>query len=130
MGEGINRALFSSVNHSWETPDNVYADLNEEFGFNFDPCNRDSIWDGLSIDWGTVTFVNPPYKRIIEWIEKGICEAKWGNTSVFLLPSRTDTKWFHLCLEKADEIRFIKGRLKFKGAKNNAPFPSVVIVFK
>lgn len=27
------------------------------------------------------------------------------------------------------DIRFIRGRLKFGGAKNSAPFPSVVVVF-
>lgn len=31
---------------------------------------------------------------------------------------------------KATDIRFIKGRLKFGGSKNSAPFPSVIVIFK
>jgi len=46
-----------------------------------------------------------------------------------LIPSRTDTKYWHDYIMKADEIRFIKGRLKFGNAKNSAPFPSCVVVF-
>lgn len=46
-----------------------------------------------------------------------------------LLPARTDTKWFHdHCYGKA-EIRFIKGRLKFEGATQPAPFPSMVVIW-
>jgi site-specific DNA-methyltransferase (adenine-specific) len=29
----------------------------------------------------------------------------------------------------ANEILFVKGRLKFGGSKNSAPFPSMVVVF-
>lgn len=48
-----------------------------------------------------------------------------------LIPARTDTKWFHDYVYKKDrvEVRFIKGRLKFEGAKNSAPFPSMVVIF-
>jgi hypothetical protein len=31
---------------------------------------------------------------------------------------------------KASQIFFVKGRLKFGGATNGAPFPSAVVVFK
>lgn len=48
-----------------------------------------------------------------------------------LLPARTDTKWFHeYILEPGHEVRFIKGRLKFGGSKNSAPFPSMVVIFR
>jgi len=30
---------------------------------------------------------------------------------------------------KADTVKFIKGRLKFDGHKNSAPFPSAIVVF-
>jgi site-specific DNA-methyltransferase (adenine-specific) len=46
-----------------------------------------------------------------------------------LLPARTDTKWFHDYCKQAKEIRFIKGRLKFSGSQNAAPFPSMIVVF-
>ena len=74
-------------------------------------------------------FCNPPYGRKIgEWVRKGYEEAKRGAFVVMLLPARTDTQWFHdYCLN--GEIRFIKGRLRFGGSKQNAPFPSMVVVF-
>ena len=47
---------------------------------------------------------------------------------VCLVPARTDTaRWFDYCAK--GEIRFIRGRLKFGGSKNAAPFPSAMIVF-
>jgi hypothetical protein len=126
----FNRTLFSSAKQNWETPDDVYAALDEEFHFDFDPCHKDSIWDGLIIEWGKSNFVNPPYRHEIgKWLKKGHAESLDGKLSVFLIPSRTDTRWFHdYCLNA--EIRFIKGRLKFKGAKWSAPFPSMVVVFR
>ena len=75
--------------------------------------------------------MNPPYGREIpKWVEKAYESAKSGEaTVVCLLPSRTDTKWWHDHVMKADTIRFIKGRLKFDGHKNSAPFPSVIAIF-
>lgn len=87
--------------------------------------------DGLKQDWIGTCWMNPPYgKTISKWVEKAYNEhIKHGSTVVCLLPSRTDTKWFHdYCMK--GEIRFIKGRLKFGGSKNSAPFPSVVVIFK
>ena len=45
-----------------------------------------------------------------------------------LLPARTDTKWWGDVMQ-ATELRFIKGRLKFGGSKNCAPFPSVIAIW-
>lgn len=56
---------------------------------------------------------------------------KRSKIIVFLIPSRTDTKWWHdIVLKRAMEIRFVKGRLKFGENKNSAPFPSVIVIFK
>ena len=52
-----------------------------------------------------------------------------GTTVVCLVPARTDTKWWHEYAMKG-EIEFIRGRLKFGDAKNSAPFPSAVVVFR
>jgi site-specific DNA-methyltransferase (adenine-specific) len=57
--------------------------------------------------------------------------AREADVAVFLIPARTDTRWFHeIVMPYAKEIRFIKGRLKFGGAKNSAPFPSMIVVFE
>jgi site-specific DNA-methyltransferase (adenine-specific) len=127
----ISRILFSSASDNWATPDDVYNKLNEEFNFNFDPCplNNNPDFDGLTVDWGSSTFVNPPYSDIKKWCEKSYNEWKKGKTVVMLIPSRTDTRYWHDYIMKATEIRFIKGRLKFGSSKNSAPFPSAIIVF-
>lgn len=126
-----NQVHFSSARHDWKTPKAVYQTLDAEFGFDFDPCPINPKFDGLSIDWGGVNFVNPPYGRQIpKWIEKGYEEYQKGKTVVFLIPSRTDTKWWHDFLMKADEIRFIRGRLKFDDGKYPAPFPSAIVIFR
>lgn len=76
-------------------------------------------------------FCNPPYGRVIGlWVEKAYTESKKPDTLVvMLIPARTDTKWFHDYIYGKAEIRFIKGRLKFGGCKNAAPFPSMVVIF-
>ncbi len=123
---------FSSQRLDWKTPKAVYQILDAEFRFDFDPCPTNPTFDGLSVAWGNCNFVNPPYGREIpKWIKRGYYQWSVANkTVVFLIPSRTDTKWWHEYCMKATEIRFIKGRLKFDGHKNSAPFPSAIIIFK
>ena len=135
--------MFSSATDQWATPQNFFDELNEEFSFNLDPC-ADSTnhkcekyftkeQNGLSQDWGGYcVFCNPPYGReISKWVQKSYEESqKEDTTVVMLIPARTDTKWFHEYIYNKAEIRFLKGRLKFGDAKNSAPFPSMVVVFK
>lgn len=127
----INKSvLFRSQSVEWQTPLAVYEKLHSEFQFDFDPCASDAADDGLTVgSWkGKRAFCNPPYgPGLGEWLERGL-EA---DLAVFLLPARTDTKWFHdLVIPKAKEIRFIKGRLKFGSATENAPFPSMLVIFR
>ncbi len=132
---------FSSKSNEWETPSDLFNELNNEFSFTLDPCctletaKCDAFYtkeyDGLSKPWtGHNVFMNPPYGReIIKWMEKAYNESKAENTMVVcLVPARTDTKWWHEYAMKG-EIRFIKGRLKFGGHKNSAPFPSAIVIF-
>ena len=126
------RVHFSSQRLDWKTPKALYKILNAEFKFDFDPCPVNPNFNGLDIQWGKSNFVNPPYGReISKWIWKGYEEHCLDNvTVVFLIPSRTDTRWWHDYCMKADEIRFIKGRLKFDDQKNSAPFPSAIVIFR
>lgn len=128
----MNRVLFSSQSDHWSTPHAVFEGLTSEFNFDFDPCPLAADVDGRKIAWSGRVFCNPPYSRIGEFIRRGLHYLTQGQCEVlvFLLPSRTDTGWFHDFCLKADEIRFIRGRLKFGKAKNNAPFPSMIVVFK
>lgn len=135
-------ALFSSNSDEWETPQHLFDELNREFDFDLDPCathenHKCLIYyteeqDGLKQDWrGHKVFCNPPYSKIDMWVEKAYREGTKDNTIVCLLiPSRTDTKYFHDYILHRSEIRFVKGRIKFGDAKNSAPFPSMVVVFR
>lgn len=133
MGRLPNRSRqikvhFSSLTDHWSTPKSVYDALDKEFKFTDDPCPIGGN-GGLEREWGTRTFVNPPYSQLKAWIKKGYEESQKGKTVVMLIPSRTDTVAWHDYVMKAKEIRFIKGRLKFGGAKNSAPFPSAIVIF-
>jgi len=114
-----NRNLEHSDN--WQTPDDLYNKLNEEFNFDFDPCplfHDISIFDGLEIEWGMSNFINPPYSRKLKeaFVIKAIEESKKGKLCVLLLPVSTSTKLFHdHILPNQQEIRFLRGRVKFKG---------------
>jgi site-specific DNA-methyltransferase (adenine-specific) len=133
----INSGLFTSNTDQWATPQDFFDKLNDEFHFDLDVCatpenakcekyfTKDD--DGLSQQWGGVVYCNPPYGREIgKWVKK--C-SEYEGVSVMLLPARTDTRWFHDYIYGKSEIRFIKGRLKFGGSKNSAPFPSMVVIF-
>ena len=132
--------MFSSKTDLWETPQDLFDKLNNEFHFTLDVCATpenakcDSFYtkeqDGLSQPWKGVVWCNPPYGRQIgEWVRRAFHASVSGSTVVMLLPARTDTRWFHEYIYGKAEIRFIRGRLKFGGSKNSAPFPSMVVVF-
>ena len=135
--------MFSSKTDMWSTPQEFYDKLNDEFNFTLDPCATennakcDNFFtvddDGLKQDWsGNIVFCNPPYGRAIkEWVKKSYEESLKKNTTVvMLIPSRTDTIYFHDFIYGKAEIRFIKGRLKFGDTKNSAPFPSIVVIYR
>lgn len=136
--------MFSSKTDDWDTPQNFFDSLNLEFSFNLDPCANtenhkcDRFFteadDGLKQDWGGSTvFCNPPYGRNMtgKWIQKAYEESQKPNTvCVCLVPSRTDTRWFHEYVLGKSEIRFVKGRLKFGAGINPAPFPSMVVIYR
>lgn len=134
--------LFKSNSDEWSTPDDVFAELDNEFHFDLDPCADDSNHkcqkyftihdDGLKNSWGGYrVFCNPPYSRISDWVRKAYYESLKDNTLVCLLiPARTDTRYFHDYIYQRSEIRFVKGRIKFGDSKYNAPFPSMVVIFR
>ena len=130
---------FSSKTDLWATPQKFFDKYNDIYNFTLDVCANDdnakcskyfTIEDnGLAHTWGGVCWMNPPYGREIgEWMKKAYESSLQGATVVCLVPSRTDTKWWHDYAMKG-EIEFIKGRLKFGDAKNSAPFPSAIVIF-
>lgn len=138
------KVMFSSKTDQWATPQEFFDKLNEEFHFTLDPCadefnhKCDRFFtekeNGLVQDWsGETVFCNPPYGRETKkWVQKCFKEVHEGGCpcAVMLIPSRTDTQWFHQYIYQKAEVRFVKGRLKFGDSKNSAPFPSMVVVFR
>jgi len=117
------------------TPDDLLQTIKDEFGELYDPCPNNFIECGLVADWASqphVVYCNPPYTRgeIRTWVEKCFQEYEQGATIVLLIPSYTDTSYFHKYIYPHAEIRFIRGRLKFKGYNRKASFPSMLCIFR
>lgn len=130
----------SSATCEWETPQDFFEKLNEEYHFVLDVCATPENakceryftkeQDGLKQEWSGVCWMNPPYgKGIGNWMRKAYESTFGGATVVCLVPARTDTAWWHDYAMKG-KITFIRGRLKFGGQKNSAPFPSAIVVFE
>lgn len=131
----FNMGMRTRKKQDYNTPSQIYKVLDAEFHFDCDPClvHNGSIVekDMLGSDWGQSNFVNPPYKYIEKWIKKGFEEWKKAKVIVFLIPSRTDNSWWHdYVMTYAEEVRFIRRRIKFEGAKWDAPFASCIVIFR
>lgn len=150
----MNPVHYSSKSNEWATPQDLFDRLNAEFHFALDAAatNENAKCElfysertnALAQDWtefvkhGAV-FCNPPYGRELwRWVVKCTYAAQQGLTVVCLIPARPDTKywaewiWDHErhAPRPGVEVRFLKGRVKFGGAKAGAPFPSAVVVFR
>lgn len=126
----------------WSTPQALYDFWARIYRFEIDvaatpenakcPRSFDTDADGLVQPWAPATcWMNPPYGAgLPRWIAKADREARLGATIVALLPARTDTAWWHDYIDGKRWVRFLRGRVTFEGAKHNAPFPSVIVVFQ
>jgi len=151
--------LMSSGNKEWETPRDLFETVSSNVGgFAIDIAatpknalcryyyteNDDALADGSG--WSHLGrgpyWCNPPYGLgIYHWTEKAVAQQLIGNFGVFLLPARTDTRWFHDHVYRQPGVSFelIRGRLMFtlggkpildkKGKPTSATFPSVLISY-
>lgn len=135
----MNSGMFTSKTDLWSTPQDLFDVLDSIYHFTIDVCAAPENAkceryftpedDGLSQSWNGICWMNPPYGRQIgKWLRKAYESAQNGATVVCLIPARTDTAWWHDYVMKGN-VRFLRGRLKFGGAKNSAPFPSAIVVF-
>jgi phage N-6-adenine-methyltransferase len=148
----MDKVMYSSKSNEWETPEDLFNELDAEFHFTLDPCcthenaKCDKHYtiddDGLSKSWtGETVFMNPPYGRDIgKWIRKAYEESLNGAVVVCLIPARTDTSYWHDFVTRG-EVRFIRGRVKFQNRLlpswrsdgshkvSGAPFPSAIVVY-
>ena len=135
--------MVSSNTNEWGTPQKLFDFLNQKFNFTLDPCCTHETAkcekhytiedDGLSKSWADeVVFMNPPYGgHTRSWLEKAHLESEKGATVVCLIVSATDrTYWHDLISKKADEIWFLRGRIKFGGKNTTAPFASSIVIFR
>jgi len=130
---------YSSEADDWSTPEDLFRLLDEEFRFDLDVCATAANakcgrffgpdCDGLVQDWMGTCWMNPPYgDEISRWVAKAFFSSERDATVVCLVPARVDTSWWwDYC--RYGEIRFLKGRLRFSGTPNSAPFPSAVVIF-
>ena len=149
MNSKTREVMFSSKDHNWRTPLELYNSLCFEFDFKLDACtSTDNPLgtpefytiedDGLKKDWKTWTFVNPPFRNCDLWTDKAVQQLANYIGSVMLLPSRTGTAWFHRNIwnkgmyrpQYGREVRFLEKRLKFSDSGNSAPFDSMIVVFR
>lgn len=139
MDKNTIKLFGSKKTDDWQTPPEIYKELDEEFDFDFDPCPLNPIKDGLKIDWGKRNFVNPPYSKVKQFLIKAEHEIKkeWGaDLCVFLVFANTDTKWFHEHIYNKPnvKIRFLKGRVKFldrDGKRSNSAMrPSMIVIME
>jgi phage N-6-adenine-methyltransferase len=136
----------SSVDQSWQTPPELLEALYRVFQrFDLDPCaprkTRPAVRarthytaedDGLSLPWHGTVFVNPPYGRTLAaWVAKAHQEAASGRARVVvaLLPARPDTRYWHEHIAGEATVYFLRGRLRFGGSEQSAPFPSALAIW-
>jgi hypothetical protein len=140
----VNAGLFTSATPEWYTPDHIIARVIQVFGqIDLDPCSNSNdpnvanvlalnYWtiddNGLAQPWHGNVYMNPPYgDEIPGWVGRLIGAKETGEIiqGIALLPARTDTAWFQPLFDYP--ICFVRGRLRFSGAENSAPFPSAVV---
>ncbi len=137
----LQPVYFRQKTDEWETPPDLFAELDAEFGFTLDvaalPDNAkcEEFFtpgeDGLKQEWTGVCWMNPPYGLALrEWVKKAYESSQQGATVVCLVPARTDTLWWQDYVQGKAEVRFLRGRVKFGGIENSAPFPSAIVIFR
>ena len=141
----FDKNRFRTENQSWETPQELFNLLNEEFSFDVDLAGNKSNakcpnfiskeQDALKQEWNGVCWLNHPYggnkeNSLKNWVKKSYEESrKGGCIVVMLIPARTNTEWWHEYCMKAKEIRLVRGRPKFKGNIHGLPQPLAIIIF-
>jgi len=113
--------------HYWLTPPDLYAELNAQFSFDFDPCPypKPEAFDGLTCEWGQSSYVNPPFGSIIHegkkkgptaWARKAIIEANKGKSVVLVYPI---DKWVLMLLAAGAKVTNL-GDVRWLATEDNS----------
>lgn len=126
MSKNIGACLSHNTDN-WRTPTKIYNYFINVLGC-VDCFPYCSDYDELKNDYfDNKLFINPPFSKMSAVVDWALKQYKDNNCEVYLLiPSRTDTKYFHKLLSFNPLIFFVKGRLKFNDS-NSAPFPSMLV---
>ncbi|CBA14747.1 DNA N-6-adenine-methyltransferase [Xanthomonas albilineans] len=124
---------------NWRTPQSIFDALHDEFQFTLDGASEPG--NGLlplastadeQIDWtGHRVFCNPPWSNIRPFLER----APAADCAVFLVPARTNAKWFHRAIDLGAAVRFFEGRPKFElphrsGPGNSSPVDCLLLILR
>lgn len=130
---------------SWETPHHFYNQWGAKYKCNLDvaatsentKCEAffDIETDGLKSEWYGRVWCNPPYSQLPAWTAHAYRMRNYCEIIVCLLPSKTDTKWFHSFVYRKASLFFIKGRIAFEfnnqiGGCGRLPFPSMIAIYR
>jgi hypothetical protein len=125
----------NAIGQYWITPPELYAELNSEFHFDFDPCPYPYQREGIEIEWGQSRYVNPPYRKKdainghgpTAFVRKAIEENKKGKQVVLIIPVQS---YVNMLVEAGAELRSM-GRVKWIDAISKRPCtrPSNVALF-
>ena len=99
--------------HYWLTPPALYAELDAQYAFDFDPCPYPlpDGFDGLTCEWGQSSYVNPPFGSIVHqgrkkgptaWVRKALAEHAKGKRVVLVYPV---DKWLLMLLGAGAHVR-------------------------
>ena len=112
------------MNRYWLTPPELYQELDQEFHFDFDPCQYPRTVDGLKIEWGKMNYVNPPFRSKdgspTAFVRKAIQEQKKGKSTFLTLPCQS---YVNLLLESGAILRSL-GRIKWLEVTTKEPMKS------
>jgi hypothetical protein len=114
--------------HYWITPPELLAALHAEFQFDFDPCPfpKPDDFDGLTTEWGSSSYVNPPFGSITHegrkkgptaWVRKAIEEQRKGKRVVLVYPV---DKWVLMLLGAGAKVRNL-GDVKWLATEDGSP---------
>jgi hypothetical protein len=118
-------STYHKGNDQYQTPNWIKNGLFKDW---FDPCPlnpKTPLQNGLTINWPDQTFVNPPYSKPLQWVEKAIIENTKGKTIALLLKHDSSTKWYKLLHQAGAHFLMPTSRLRFLD-KKAAPFPSII----
>ena len=125
-----------SKTDSVATPSYILEPLRREFGAMYDPCPLQPNWDaavhkdGLTTEWGPVSFVNPPFSKTAKFLRKAHEQWCQNKTIVFLMKTQSVSTKAYGKYSKGAELRILTGRVVFPGYETPLLSPILLLVFR